>query len=305
MPPNSPIPYLQRVKSYYLALGYGAPYVWATFDEVPFQPLCKPLDQATIGIVTTANLYQPGKGNQGPGAAYNGQAKFYQVYTQSTSTTPTLGISHLAYDRTHSKADDQASYFPLTALRLLAESGLVAGIAPRFYGLPTNRSQKTTQEVDCPALLERCKEDRVDGVVLVANCPVCHQSVSLAARTLEANGIATVIMGCAKDIVEQVGVPRLLFSHFPLGNAAGLPHDPQSQLKTAQLALTLLVDASAPRTTLINPIPWPGPCGWEKDYCNAQLLSKEEIARRKAEFDRGKDEAKRLRDQMQTDDASP
>ena len=32
-------------------------------------------------------------------------------------------------------------------------------------------------------------------------------------------------MGCAKDIVEQAGVPRFLFSDFPLGNPAGKPKD--------------------------------------------------------------------------------
>ena len=55
---------------------------------------------------------------------------------------------------------------------------------------------------------------------------MCHQTVSLAARHLEENGIATVVMGCAKDIVEYCGVPRFLFSDFPLGNAAGRPTDP-------------------------------------------------------------------------------
>jgi crotonobetainyl-CoA:carnitine CoA-transferase CaiB-like acyl-CoA transferase len=66
---------------------------------------------------------------------------------------------------------------------------------------------------------------------------VCHQTVSLAARLLEANGIPTVIMGCAKDIVEHCGVPRFLFSDFPLGNSAGRPHDVESQTLTLELAL--------------------------------------------------------------------
>jgi hypothetical protein len=82
-----------------------------------------------------------------------------------------------------------------------------------------------TIEVDCAELVRRCKEDQVDTALLLPNCPVCHQSVSLAARALEERGIATVVMGCAKDIVEYVGVPRFLFSNFPLGNAAGRPND--------------------------------------------------------------------------------
>ena len=47
-------------------------------------------------------------------------------------------------------------------------------------------------------------------------------------------------MGCAKDIVEHVGVPRFLFSDFPLGNAAGRPKDKASQKATLELALKLL-----------------------------------------------------------------
>ena len=48
--------------------------------------------------------------------------------------------------------------------------------------------------------------------------------MSLIARHLEAHGIPTVIMGCARDIVEQAGVPRYLWSDFPLGNSAGKPN---------------------------------------------------------------------------------
>ena len=132
--------------------------------------------------------------------------------------------------------------------------GRIGSVAARFHGLPTNRSQRTTIETDCPELVARCKADGADAAILVPNCPVCHQSVSLAARALEENGIATVVMGCAKDIVEHVGVPRLLFSDFPLGNAAGRPHDPASQAATLDLALRVLETAPAPRTTVQSPL---------------------------------------------------
>jgi hypothetical protein len=74
--------------------------------------------------------------------------------------------------------------------------------------------------------------------------------VSLAARHLEENGIATVVMGCAKDIVEFVGVPRFLFRDFPLGNATGRPKDSQSQAFTLELALSVLESAPTARTTV-------------------------------------------------------
>jgi len=121
---------------------------------------------------------------------------------------------------------------------------------------------------------------------------VCHQTVSLAARHLEANGIPTVIMGCARDIVEHVGVPRLLFSDFPLGNPAGRPHDRESQAFTLDLALRVLEGAPAPRTTVQSPLRWSADPAWKLDYSNIARLSPEEIARRRAEFDRQKEIAK-------------
>jgi hypothetical protein len=116
--------------------------------------------------------------------------------------------------------------------------------------------------------------------------------VSLAARTLEAAGIPTVVMGCAKDIVEHAGVPRFLFSDFPLGNPCGKPKDKASQTATLELALRLLSAAIGPRTTIQNPIRWNADGKWKLDYSNVEQLSAEEIAKRREEFDRGKEIAK-------------
>ena len=124
---------------------------------------------------------------------------------------------------------------------------------------------------------------------------MCHQTVSLAARHLEANGIPTVIIGCAKDIVEYVGVPRFLFSDFPLGNPAGRPNDPDSQALTLELALRILESAPAPRTTVQSPLRWSADPAWKLNFSNIALLSPQEITRRRAEFDRQKEIAKTIR----------
>jgi hypothetical protein len=262
---------------------------------VPFRPLRKPLAQCVVAIVTTAAPYQSGKGDQGPGALYNAAAKFYEVYSDDSLEEPDLRIAHLAIDRQHTTASDQGTYFPLRELRRAAAESRIGSIARRFYGLPTNRSHRATLEVDCHDLAARCREDGVDAAILVPNCPVCHQSVSLAARHLETEGIATVIMGCAKDIVEYVGVPRFLFSDFPLGNAAGRPHDPASQAETLELALALLESSPAPRTTLQSPLRWSDDPVWKLDYFNVDRLSPEEIYRLHTEHGRRRVTAKALR----------
>lgn len=291
---DEPIAYLQRTRDWYLALGYGNPYVYAHYADVPFQPLRKPLAASVLTLVTTAAPYQPDKGPQGPGAPYNAAAKFYAPYTGDTAQEHDLRIAHVAIDRKHTSMEDSNSWFPLPALRRLAGAGRLR-LAPRFHGMPTNRSQRHTLEADIPLLLQRCREDQVDAALLVPNCPVCHQTLSLAARALEAAGIATVVLGCARDIVEHVGVPRLLFSDFPLGNAAGKPHDAASQAQTLELALQLLASAVRPRTTVQSPQRWSDSPAWKLDYCNAERLAPAELARLRAEFDAGKAVAREVR----------
>jgi hypothetical protein len=286
---------MERTREYYLALGYGNPYVWAHHDDAPFRPLPKPLAHCRVALITTAAPYQPDKGDQGPGAPYNAAAKFYQVYSGDTGVDHDLRIAHVAIDRKHTTMEDSGTWFPLPALRRAAAAGRLR-LGPRFHGVPTNRSQEHTVGVDAPEILRRCREDAADAAILVPNCPVCHQAVSLVARHLEANGISTVVMGCARDIVEHCGVPRFLFSDFPLGNGAGKPRDIDSQELTLELALALLDTAAEPRTTLQSPLRWSESSEWKQDYSNVKLLGAEEIRRRREEFDRGKEAAKAIRE---------
>jgi Glycine/sarcosine/betaine reductase selenoprotein B (GRDB) len=166
---DAPIRYMERIRDYYQTLGYGAPYRWAHYAAVPFCPLPRRLAECRIALVTTAAPYQPDKGEQGPGAPYNAAAKFYRVYSGDSAVDPDLRISHVAYDRVHTTAEDTQTWFPLRQLRHMAATGRIGEVARRFHGMPTNRSQRATVERDCPELLARCRDDRVDAAILVAN----------------------------------------------------------------------------------------------------------------------------------------
>ena len=121
--------------------------------------------------------------------------------------------------------------------------------------------------------------------------------MSLVARHLEANGLPTMIMGCAKDIVEYCGVPRFLFSDFPLGNSAGRPFDLESQALTLELTLRVLETAPAARTTVQSPLRWQEDASWKLDFSNLDRMTPEQIAERRREFDEIKAIAKTKRDE--------
>jgi hypothetical protein len=87
--------------------------------------------------------------------------------------------------------------------------------------------------------------------------------VSLIARHLEENGIPTVVIAAARDIVEHCGVARMLFVDFPLGNPCGEPDDTAMQRHIIEMALNVLEAANAPRTIVEAGIKWHGGDDWK------------------------------------------
>jgi len=247
-------------------------------------------------LITTAARFDATLGDQGPGAAYYAAAKFYCVYRVPIEPPPDLRISHIAYDRAHTTAEDPNTWLPIAALRDAVARGRIGSLASDVIGVPTDRSQRATLERDAPDVLAACVDLRADLALLVPNCPVCHQSVSLVARHLEGSGIPTVVMGCARDIVENVGVPRFHFSDFPLGNSAGKPFDAASQRETLAQALALFESSTTPRTTFVSPQAWSTDSSWKHDYSNVDAMPPAELARLRAEFAQQKEVARRIKD---------
>src|ERR1700687_1616477 len=58
--PLSPhVRYIDKTRTYYEAEGYGKPYQWAHFDDIPFTPFAavgKPLSECRVGVVTTSDM---------------------------------------------------------------------------------------------------------------------------------------------------------------------------------------------------------------------------------------------------------
>jgi D-proline reductase (dithiol) PrdB len=120
--------------------------------------------------------------------------------------------------------------------------------------------------------------------------------VSLVARHLEANGIATIVVGSARDIVEECGVPRFLFSDFPLGNPCGRPYQADMQRAITGFALDVLSNSTLPRTTIQTPFVWSEDMSWKQNFARVDKESVETL--RKA------GQARRARQALKKDVAS-
>jgi D-proline reductase (dithiol) PrdB len=118
--------------------------------------------------------------------------------------------------------------------------------------------------------------------------------VSLVARHLEENGVPTVLMGSARDVVEECGVARFVFTDFPLGNPCGKPWDAEMQRAIVGVGLDMLERAWMVRTTVQTPFRWSND-EWRDAFMRVDDSNREALAREGEERRRRQAEAKKER----------
>jgi D-proline reductase (dithiol) PrdB len=118
--------------------------------------------------------------------------------------------------------------------------------------------------------------------------------VGLVARHLEENGVATVVIGSARDVVEELGCTRFVFTDFPLGNPCGKPWDIGMQRSIVGIALDMLDRAWMPRSTIQTPFRWENDT-WRDAYLRVDENNREALAQAGEERRRRQGEAKASR----------
>jgi hypothetical protein len=148
------VSYIDKSREYYRASGYDRPYRWAHYEDVPFSPLSKPLAQSRIGIVTTAD--------KAPSSAPRATKLFVAPNSEGGHLFTEKSWDHEA---THTR--DPETYLPLARLAEHVEAGHLKSLSPRFYGVPTDYSQRLTIEQDAPQIETWMRGDGVDIALLV------------------------------------------------------------------------------------------------------------------------------------------
>lgn len=160
-PRQPPVRYIDRTRAQYEALGYGT-YGWAHEpDPPPMAALSTPLSEARVGLIATGGIYEVGQ------TAFTFKDDTTYRAIPSDVDTSRLRATHFAYDLTDARSDINV-VFPIDPLRALADEGAIGGLAPHFLTCMGGiYSQRRVREELAPALLERCRADEVDVVLLV------------------------------------------------------------------------------------------------------------------------------------------
>ncbi len=162
-PYRSFLSYIDLSREYYAAHGYSKPYAWISNQNVPFTKLEKPLTECRVALLTTADLEKP------PGKSKQERHLSRKTYAHPAVETPEhFYTQDLQWDQESTHTDDNDSFIPLNRLAECAKNGRIGSASPRFYGVMTDYSQGKTSKKSAPEILEFCKEDGVDALILPA-----------------------------------------------------------------------------------------------------------------------------------------
>jgi D-proline reductase (dithiol) PrdB len=168
-----------------------------------------------------------------------------------------LVIHQLKYP--HDDADlDINVIFPIERLQELASEGVLGGLTTNFfsfigYNMDPQKFERTVAKDIAESV---AVEERADAALLAPAWPICHQSVGLIQREIEARGIATVSVTVARDVTEKIKTPRAIFLPWPMGHHFGVPFHPDLQRRVILEALSLLETVEVSGTIHEVPIRW-------------------------------------------------
>lgn len=226
-------------------------YPFVRNRRAPFRPARRALPMLNLALISSAGAYINGT-DAFDTAATEGDLSFREIPAEIEAED--LIFAARGYDPAAVQRDIN-SQLPLSRLFEFESNGIIGQLNAVFWsfcGFIPNAARLAEEMV--PNLLERLNRYEVQAALLIPASRLCHQSVSLAARGIEAAGIPTMTLAVERNIVEMVRPPRAAVYKGEFGSVSGRPKWPEHQRRVLDEALRLIepMDQAAIRNLTVE-----------------------------------------------------
>jgi D-proline reductase (dithiol) PrdB len=227
----------------------GNSYPFVKNRRAPFSPARRALPMLNLALISSAGTYIDGT-DPFDIQASDGDLTFREIPSEIEAED--LRFAARGYDQTSVQADIN-SQVPLGRLFEFEGNGIIGQLNQVFWSLCgfIPDAGRLVEEM-VPRLIDRVERHQVQAALLIPASRLCHQTISLIARALEANGIPTMTLAVSQDIVESVRPPRAGVYAGELGSIAGLPNYPEHQRRVLDEALRLIEPMDQPGVRILN-----------------------------------------------------
>lgn len=203
-------------------------YPFVNNKRSPFAPMRRALPLLNLALISSAGAYIDGTDAFDVNAA-DGDFTFKEIPIEVGGDD--LQFSARGYDTTAVR-QDLNSQIPIQRLLEYQSNAVIGQLNPvwwSFMGFIPDAAKFV--ESTASQLTERINRYEVQAALLIPASKLCHQSCGLLARSLEAAGIPTMVIGVEREMFDAVHVPRAGFYKGEYGAVAGQPDWKQHQLR--------------------------------------------------------------------------
>jgi D-proline reductase (dithiol) PrdB len=221
----------------------GEHYPWVENRQAPFRPARRALPMLNLALITSAGLYLDGT-EAFDTSIFGGDTSFREIPVEVSPSD--LKWTARGYDPA-AVAEDMNAQVPIDRLKEFEGNGIIGRLNPVFWSLcgfipNAARFAATT----LPQLVERVRRYEVQAVLLVPASRLCHQTMSITARAIEASGIPTMMLAVDRAAVVRARPPRAAYYPGELGCVVGKPNWPEYQRRVLDEALRLIEPIDQP-----------------------------------------------------------
>jgi D-proline reductase (dithiol) PrdB len=218
-------------------------YPFVKNRRAPFTPARRALPMLNLALISSAGAYIDGT-EPFDTASPEGDLRFKEIPIEVESED--LRFAGRGYDPAAVEKDINAQ-LPIARLFEFESNGIIGQLNPIFWSLcgyiPS--AARLVEEVS-GKLVERLIRHEVQAALLIPASKLCHQTVGLLARTIEAAGIPTMTISVVKEVVESVRPPRVALYDGEFGSVAGAPGWPEHQRRILDESLRLIEPLDQP-----------------------------------------------------------
>lgn len=221
----------------------GTDYPFVKNLRAPFTPARRALPMLNLALICSAGAYIDGTEPFATDSP-SGDVSFREIPVEVEAED--LRFAARGYDPTAVLQDANAQ-LPVERLFEFERNGIIGQLNPVFWsfcGFIPDAGMLADELA--PRLVERVRLYEVQAALLVPASRLCHQSVGLVARAIEAAGIPTMTLAVVKDVVESVRPPRVALYDGEFGCVAGKPNWPEHQRRILDEALRLIEPTDQP-----------------------------------------------------------
>lgn len=202
------------------------PFIENTY--APFAPLQRALPMLNLGLISSAGAYIDGTESFDLDSK-DGDLNFREFPIEVEAEDFLYAAK--GYDTTAVK-EDRNTQIPIDRLLEYEANGVIGKLNNVWWSLSSwiPNAVLVADEL-APKIAERLVNYEVKAALLVPASRLCHQTLGIVARAIEAKGIPTMLISVDRTVTDKVRAPRTAYYDGEFGAVAGKPNWKQYQLR--------------------------------------------------------------------------